>query len=97
MAPRWCIYLAHRWRWPKVMIGLLILELPCTIVLLLLFGIADGDTYRKKLWLDGSNHGFNSNPNEILYQYANYQPIHVPLIWSSRFVFRLSSFCSVLS
>ncbi len=64
------------------MTGLLILELPMTVACLVLFGIADGDSYRNKLWQDGSNHGFNSNPNEILYDYANYRPVHYPLVWS---------------
>ena len=65
------------------MYGLFLLELPATVGCLLLFGIADPNTYRTKLWQDGSNHGFNSNPNEILYSYANYKPIHTPLIWST--------------
>ena len=82
MAPRWCVYVAHRWRFPKVFYGLVALEIPLTIALLALFGIADPDTYRTKLWQDGSDRHFNSNPNEVLYAYANYQPIHTPLVWS---------------
>lgn len=64
------------------MLALLVIELPLTVGMLVLFGIADGDTYRTKLWQNGSDYGFNSNPNEILYAYANYRPISVPLIWS---------------
>lgn len=84
MAPRWMVYLAHRWRIPKVMVALFVLELPLTVACLALFGIADPDTYRTTMWQIGSDNGFNSNPNEILYAAANYRPIHVPLIWSSQ-------------
>ena len=62
---------------------LIALEVPLVISILALFGIADPNTYRTKLWQNGSDQGFNSNPNEILYAYANYQPIHVPVVWSS--------------
>ncbi|KXL47336.1 MAG: hypothetical protein FE78DRAFT_144283 [Acidomyces sp. 'richmondensis'] len=65
--------LAHRWRLPKVFVALLLTELPLTVVCLLLFGIAQGDTYQTKLWENGYVKGFNSSPNEAA----------VPLIWSS--------------
>lgn len=83
MAPRWCVYIAHKWRFPKAMYVLFALEIPLTIAALALFGIADPDTYRTKLWQNGANRGFNSDPIEILYAYANYRPIKVPLVWSS--------------
>lgn len=57
-----------------------------TIAALALFGIADPDLYRTKLWQAGSDAGFNSNPNELLYAYANYRPIKTPLVWSSLYV-----------
>jgi hypothetical protein len=82
MAPRWCLSIAHRWRLPRVMLGLMGLEIPLIIALLALFGIADPDTYRTKLWQNGFNEGFNSDPHEILYDYANYRPVHIPLVWS---------------
>ena len=82
MAPRFCVYIAHRWRLPKLMLALIILEAPFTIACLALFGIADPDTYRTKLWQNGADHGFNSKPSDILYLYANYKPVHIPLIWS---------------
>lgn len=82
MAPRWCVYVAHKWRYPKVMYALFVIEIPFTIAALALYGIADPNTYRTKLWQVGSNNGFNSNPIEILYAYANYRPISVPLVWS---------------
>lgn len=62
------------------------IEFLFTIAVLTLFGIADPDTYRTKLWQEGSDHGFNSNPNEILYSYANHDPIDTPLVWSTLYV-----------
>ena len=59
------------------------LEIPLTIAALALFGIADPDLYRSKLWQNGSNQGFNSDPSSILYAFANYRPAKVPLVWSS--------------
>lgn len=75
-------FVARNWRMRKLFFVLLIIELPLTIALLALFGIAEPDTYRTKLWRNGSVKGFNSDPSEILYAYANYRPISVPLIWS---------------
>lgn len=64
------------------MVALFIIEFPLTVALLTLFGIADPNTYRTKMWQNGADQGFNSNPNEILYAYANYRPIDPPLVWS---------------
>ena len=77
-------FLAKNWRMQKLFFVLLVIEIPLTIALLALFGIADPDTYRTKLWRNGSLKGFNSDPSEILYAYANYRPISVPLIWSKQ-------------
>jgi hypothetical protein len=79
-------FIAYKWRLSKFLIALMALELPLTVACLVLFGIADGDTYRTKLWQNGYDKGFNSPPNEILYDYANYRTPHVPLIWSSLYV-----------
>lgn len=76
------ILVAHNWRMRRLFFILLAVEIPLTIALLALFGIADPDTYRTKLWRNGSEQGFNSDPSSILYAYANYRPISVPLIWS---------------
>lgn len=75
-------FVARRWRTPKLMVALFLIEFPFTVAALALYGIADPDLYRTTLWQNGSDAGFNSNPNEILYAYANYRPISVPLIWS---------------
>lgn len=70
-----------------MIIGLMVVELLDTVACLVFFGIADPDTYRTNLWQIGSDNGFNSSPNEILYAYANYQPIPTtPFVWSSMYV-----------
>jgi len=75
-------FLSTRWRFGKLNIWLFIVELPLTVAMLALAGIADPDLYRTKLWQDGSDNGFNSNPNEILYDYANHRPPNTPMVWS---------------
>ena len=76
----------RRWRTPKTLVGFFIAELPLSIAILALFGIAQPDLYRTRFWQEGSDHGWNSNPNEILYALANYKPISTPLPWSQLFV-----------
>ena len=61
---------------------MLAIEGALTIPALALTGIADPDTYRDKLWHDGFLNGFNSDPSTILYSYANYEPVNVPLVWN---------------
>lgn len=35
------------------------------------------------MWQIGSDNGFNSSPNQVLYAYANYKPIPtIPFVWS---------------
>jgi len=72
----------RRWRSRRFIILLLVLELALSVPALALFGIADPDLYRTKLWQAGASAGFNSAPSEILYAYANHRPIPVPLVWS---------------
>ncbi|ATY59767.1 hypothetical protein A9K55_002774 [Cordyceps militaris] len=77
----------HR-KWPKISrkatIWLMPLELAGLIAVLVIYGIAQPDLYRSKMWQIGFDHGLNSNPNMILYAYANFKPLpNVPLIWSS--------------
>ena len=67
-----------RWPWYT----LLALEFPFTVALLALFGIADPNTYRTKLWADGAANGFNSSPETGLYAAANYRPYTTPGVWS---------------
>lgn len=62
-------------------------ELPFTIVILTLTGIASHDLYRTRLWQDGADNGFNSAPDEAVYAAANYRPYTPPMVWSSLYVF----------
>ncbi|KAI4159323.1 MAG: hypothetical protein LQ342_006646 [Letrouitia transgressa] len=78
------------------MYGLFVLELVIEIAALALFGIAQPDLYRTRLWQEGADHGWNSNPNEIIYAYANYRPIHTPLPWS-QFVTNFNVIISVVA
>ncbi|EMC94457.1 hypothetical protein BAUCODRAFT_35677 [Baudoinia panamericana UAMH 10762] len=80
------IFFTYEWRIPKLMAALLILEFPLTVACLALYGIADPNTYRTKLWQNGADQGFNSAPSVILYSYANYKPIATPMVWSSYMV-----------
>lgn len=62
---------------------LMVSELLGTIPMLVLFGIAQPDLYRSKMWQIGYEHRFNSNPAMILYAYANHRPLPtVPFVWS---------------
>lgn len=65
----------------------MVAELPITVVILTLTGIASHNTYRTLLWQDGADNGFNSAPNAALYAAANYRPYTAPLVWSSLYVF----------
>lgn len=65
----------------------MILELAGTVAGLALFGIADPNLFRTRLWTVGANNGFNSSPTEILYAYANHRPIpKIPFVWSQTYV-----------
>lgn len=76
-------HISRRWKWPKVLIALMVCELGGTIAALTLFGIATPDLFRTKLWQVGSDNGFNSSPLQILYAYANYRPLpKIPFVWS---------------
>lgn len=72
----------RQWRTPRSIYVLFSIELALSVAALALYGIAQPDLYRSRLWQEGSDHGWASNPNEIVYAYANYKPISVPLVWS---------------
>jgi hypothetical protein len=77
-------YISKKWKQPKILLGLCVLEFFGTVAALTLFGIADPDTYRTALWKIGAQNGYNSSPNLILFAYANYRPIPTtPMVWSS--------------
>lgn len=86
----------RKWRTPRTILYLFAIELAIEIAALALFGIAQPDLYRTRLWQEGSDHGWNSNPNVIVYAYANYRPISTPLPWS-QFVTNFNVIISVLA
>ncbi|CAF9903111.1 MAG: hypothetical protein HETSPECPRED_000120 [Heterodermia speciosa] len=86
----------RQWRIPRAIYVLFAIELAFSVAALALFGIAQPDLYRTRLWQEGSDHGWASNPNEIVYAYANYKPMKVPLPWS-QFVTNFNVVIAVLS
>ncbi|KAM3524408.1 hypothetical protein NHJ13051_000087 [Beauveria bassiana] len=80
-------HILHR-KWPKISrkatVWMMPLELIGLIAVLVIYGIAQPDLYRTKMWQIGFDNKLNSNPNMIIYAYANFTPLpNVPLIWSS--------------
>ncbi|CAK7197358.1 hypothetical protein SEUCBS139899_000003 [Sporothrix eucalyptigena] len=75
--------LRRPWRHRKIYYYFMLPELGLIVALLVLFGLAQPNTYRTIMWQIGYNNGFNSNPNMILYAYANHVPLPtVPFVWS---------------
>jgi len=76
-------HLSKQWKSPRAIVALMIIEFIGTVPALVLFAVADPDAFRTELWQIGYDNGFNSNPNQILYAYANYRPLpQTPLVWS---------------
>ncbi|KAG7101573.1 hypothetical protein HYQ44_018703 [Verticillium longisporum] len=75
----------HR-KWPsakRYMWFNMLAELLCMVPLLVLFGIAQPNTWRTKMWQIGYENGWNSDPRMILYAHANYRPLpKIPFVWS---------------
>ena len=76
-------FIPRTWRLPKIVWFLMIFELPFTVANLALFGIASPNLYRTILWKEGGKMGYNSDPTTIVYAYANYRPVTIPLVWSN--------------
>jgi hypothetical protein len=74
----------HRpWRARRPLYYIMVPELAGVITLLVLFGVQQPDAFRSLFWRIGYENKLNSNPNMILYAYANYQEIPtVPFVWS---------------
>lgn len=89
----------RKWKTPKLLIAMFIIELPFSIAALALFGIASPDLYRTRFWQQGFDLGWNSNPNQAIYAAANYKPYSAPLPWSQLFVSlsRTHKICTELS
>jgi hypothetical protein len=65
----------------------MLVELIGLVPILVIFGIAQPDLYRTDLWKIGYENKLNSNPNMVLYAYANYEPLpKVALVWSRTYV-----------
>lgn len=76
----------HR-RWPKparkATAWLMVTELIGLVPLLVIFGISQPDLYRTEMWQIGFENKLNSNPNMILYAYANHRPLpKIAFIWT---------------
>ncbi|KAK7728525.1 hypothetical protein SLS57_002413 [Botryosphaeria dothidea] len=89
-------FISRTWRTRKIMLALIVLEFPLTVAVLTLFGIANPNLYRTKLWQEGGDLGYNSAPNTVLYAMANYRPVKTPLVWS-QFITSWNLVISVLS
>ncbi|RCI13221.1 hypothetical protein L249_0286 [Ophiocordyceps polyrhachis-furcata BCC 54312] len=91
--------------WPRsdkfLLAWLMPVELAILVPVLVIFGIAQPDLYRTAMWRIGFENKLNSNPNMILYAFANHRPLpDVPFIWSSTWVSvdaRLTSFNVAIS
>ncbi|KAK0384013.1 hypothetical protein NLU13_8102 [Sarocladium strictum] len=80
-------YVLVKRRWPakarRAIAWLMAFELLGLIPALVIFGIAQPNLYRTDLWRIGFDNKLNSNPNMILYAYANHRPQpHIPFVWS---------------
>ncbi|KAF5966058.1 hypothetical protein FBULB1_11894 [Fusarium bulbicola] len=70
----------------KTPFALILAELAISTTAVTLFGLMYPVEFRSRLWENGGEEGWNSNPNKRIYCYANHQePPEVPLIWSQRY------------
>ncbi|KMU76002.1 hypothetical protein CISG_05487 [Coccidioides immitis RMSCC 3703] len=90
-------YLPRKYISPLAFKILIAVELPFTVAVLALFGIASPNLYRTKLWQDGADNGFNSSPDELVYRYANYEPYTVPRPWTQFVIFLAQFVLAVIS
>lgn len=75
--------LRRPWRAKKPLYWGMIPELAGIVPLLVLFGLSQPDAYRTLFWRIGFENHLNSNPNMILYAYANHQPLpKVAFVWT---------------
>lgn len=65
----------------------MLIELVLALMLLSLFASAYPDRFRTNLWQNGGTLGWNSDPHQRVYNYANHRESPpVPLIWDQRYV-----------
>ncbi|KAL7811912.1 hypothetical protein V8C26DRAFT_408310 [Trichoderma gracile] len=85
----WTYHVLHR-KWPKIprlaIRWLMLVEFIGLVPILTIFGLSQPDLYRTAMWKIGWDHRLNSNPDVILFAYANHVPQpKLPLIWSRTF------------
>lgn len=69
----------------KVPLSLLLVEFTIALTAVILFGLAFPNRFRWRLWENGGEEGWNSNPNQRIYFYANHrEPYEVPYLWQQR-------------
>ncbi|KAK5992817.1 hypothetical protein PT974_06236 [Cladobotryum mycophilum] len=76
-------------KWPTTALRttrwLMLVEFIGLVPLLVIFGLAQPDLYRTTMWQIGFDNHLNSNPNMVLYAYANHRPLpEIPFIWSRK-------------
>lgn len=65
---------------------LLVTDICLSITAVALFSTAYAGDLRIQLWENGGAEGWNSDPKQRVYYYANYrEPPEIPLIWSQRY------------
>lgn len=77
---------SRRWRSWKAVWALFAVEFLFTIPALALFAIAQPNLYRTKLWKDGFDNGFNSNPLAPIYAMVNGEVFVTPIVWRQLYV-----------
>ncbi|KAL2018566.1 hypothetical protein VTK56DRAFT_608 [Thermocarpiscus australiensis] len=75
--------LRRPWRAKRPLYWGMVPELAGIVPLLVLFGVQQPDAFRTLFWRIGFENKLNSNPNMILYAYANHRPLpNIPFVWS---------------
>lgn len=80
------LWFSRRWRSWKAVWALFALEFIFTIPALALFAIAQPNLYRTRLWKDGFDNGFNSNPLGPIYAMVNGEKFDTPVVWRQLYV-----------
>ncbi|KAL2128382.1 hypothetical protein VTI74DRAFT_9264 [Chaetomium olivicolor] len=75
--------LRRPWKAKRPLYWSMVPELAGIVPALVLFALQSPDAFRTLSWRIGFEHGLNSNPNMILYAYANHHPLPaIPFVWS---------------
>ena len=70
-----------------IFLGATLFDLILAIAILSLFATIYPDRFRTVLWQEGGTKGWNSDPHQRVYDYANYRKSPpIPLIWDERSV-----------